>query len=191
MYELDDKHDFMETLRNVAKIDAEKGNLAAVRIYNKGAYWNPKSSNSDSNSTSRLLVLYTQSKTESKRNSIQGSVKSYIAQSPTIIPYSHPNTTYTSLTHPSLTKSDYIDCYLPLTKVERVLSELIELDDTPYEIHLIDNSAMLRVYPRDKSSEWLDKVTSKVLRHKGVIYSKKELLDKADPNLITRIIGAE
>ena len=98
----------------------------------------------------------------------------------------------------------FIDWYLPLSKVESVLEmtlpplhgedkEVVKyaLNGTPYELHMIDNSALLRIYPEDKDSAWLDIVTSKVLRHKGVLYANKLILDKADPNLVSRIIGHE
>mmetsp|Transcript_18456 Transcript_18456/g.16327 ORF Transcript_18456/g.16327 Transcript_18456/m.16327 type:complete len:140 (-) Transcript_18456:13-432(-) len=77
-------------------------------------------------------------------------------------------------------------------KPQEVLKEAHKaFDDTRYEIHMIDNAALLRIYPTDKSSGWVDRVTSSVLHHKGSIYSKKEILDDADPNLIARIVGTE
>lgn len=45
----------------------------------------------------------------------------------------------------------------------------VGLGEENYEVHLIDNSALLRVYTQGKTQEWMDVLTSKMLRHKGVI----------------------
>lgn len=118
-------------------------------------------------------------------------MKSYIKAKHESIDFEYDQYEFINLTKSTLKYSDFIDLYVPISRVNRIMNELPELYSTPYEVHIVDNSALIRIYPGENDSAWLDKVTSKVLRHKGVIKSKKQLLDKADPHLITRIIGSE
>lgn len=214
--ESDSEQDYLDVLKSIRSYDRHENIIDSIRVYNSSTYDNPVYEGFNPNK--KLLVFYSYANTEEKQDlalkELQKIIKNEIKVKHThnIVKFDYDDNKFTHLTKEEYRNHNYIDCYLPLSKVEKILnikmpcskprkgriSDAVRdphfhpaLQDTPYELHLIDNSALLRIYPVGKSSEWLDIVTSKVLRHKGMLYAKKELLDQADSNLITRIIGSE
>ena len=187
--------DYLEILKNIRRIDGHQNIINSIRLYNTNTY--KTTFDNEETSAHKLLVFYSYSNTKDKKiaaiNDLKGIINKEVKfkNKFSITEFEYDDYKYINLTKQELRTSNYIDCYMPLSKIHKILKELPELSLTPYEIHLIDNSALIRIYTVDKEPEWLDKVTSKVLRHKGVLRAKKEILDKADPNLITRIVGYE
>lgn len=187
--------DYLEILKNIRRIDGHQNIINSIRLYNINTYQDLEEGSKSSDH--KLLVFYSYSNTIEKKEAALKELKSIMQKEVKwknnlkAIEFDYDDYKYVNLTKQELRTSNFIDCYVPLSKVQLILNELPELAVTPYEVHLIDNSALMRIYTDNKTPEWLDIVTSKVLRHKGVLCSKKEILDKADPNLITRIVGYE
>ena len=185
---VEDDVDYLDLIKQLSKIDTEYDILSAIRVYNKGTYVNPTN---PEDIEKKALVLYTYSKTKDEQQNSISTVKSYLNSSIKTVDFEYDQSEYVNLTKTSIKNSDYFDWYVPLSKVGKIMNELPELESTPYEIHLVNSSAILRIYPGDNNSAWLDRVTSKIIRYRGVLNANKGLLDKADPNLIPRLVGSE
>ena len=185
---VEDDVDYLDLIKHISKIDTENDILSAIRVYNKGTYVNPTN---PEDIEKKALVLYTYSKTKDEQQNSISTVKSYLNSSIKTVDFEYDQSEYVNLTKTSIKNSDYFDWYVPLSKVGKIMNELPELESTPYEIHLVNSSAILRIYPGDNNSAWLDRVTSKIIRYRGVLNANKGLLDKADPNLISRLVGSE
>ena len=214
--ESDCEKEYLDLLRSIRHYDGHENIIDSIRLYNSSTFNDPVGLGIDLQK--KLLVIYSFTNSEKKQVKVLAELEKLISTEikgkfkHNITKFEYDDYKYTNLTKAEEWRSDHLDCYLPITKIPDILDikmpairtrfnkdkpqEILvkshkAFDDTPYEIHLINNSALLRIYPTNKSSAWIDRVTSSVLFHKGVIYSKKEILDDADINLITRIIGTE
>jgi hypothetical protein len=209
-------HDYLEILKSISNNDWQENIIDSIRLYNAASFENLPSLSVNPNK--KLIVFYAYTNSIENQNLIrkelEAIVKTQVSSTHThkITNFEYDDFKYTNLTKQEYWRSYYIDCYVPLSKLEPILNmempsvktqlkineqqKVIKpaskaLKDIPYEVHLINNSALIRIYPTDKDPAWLDRVTSNVLMNKGVIYAKKEMLDETDPHLICRIIGTE
>ena len=212
----DSEKDYIKLLRNIREYNGNENIFDSIRLYNSDTFDDPIGRGI--NTKKKLLAFYSFTNTKEKQEQAIVEIKKLMSKEikskfdHEIVKFEYDDYKFTNLTKPEEWRSYHIDCYLPITKIPDILDismpatrtkfskdrpqEVIKeahkaFDDTLYEIHLIDNSALLRIYPIEKSAGWIDRVTSSVLHHKGVIYSKKEVLDEVDPNLIPRIVGTE
>ncbi|CAI2365648.1 unnamed protein product [Moneuplotes crassus] len=230
----DSEKDYLNLLRNIRHYDGYENIIDSIRLYNGSTFVNPAGKDIDGNK--KLIAFYSYTNSEEKQAKVLQDLEKLISKeisgsyTHNVIKFDYDDYKYTNLTKPEEWRSYHLDCYLPITKVPEILDldmpairtkfekgkpqEVIReshkaFENTKYELHLINNAALLRIFldcdfhadgkstegkvvaPKHFSSSWIDRVTSSVLFKKGVIYAKKEVLDDADPNLVTRIIGTE